>query len=135
MGTQRVQMKGLVGLFGLSCRYKSFLSCLSCSSHPQYKIFFSSPYTISIHSSPSPSKLGTGQAVVLVGLGTGQAVVLGRLSLAISASQGLRIWPLYCTPLRVSHKETLRRRITVTSHLNELSTDQLGYRVRVGGRG
>jgi hypothetical protein len=38
----------------------------------QYKNFFSSLYTISIHFPPTPSKLDTGQAVVL-----------GRLSLSM----------------------------------------------------
>jgi hypothetical protein len=47
----------LVGSLGLSCRYKRFLFCLDCSSRPQYKILFSSPYTISKPLSPQPSKL------------------------------------------------------------------------------
>ncbi len=46
----------LVGLLGLSCRYKRFLFCLGCSSRPG--IIFSSPYTISIPLAPSPSMLG-----------------------------------------------------------------------------
>jgi hypothetical protein len=50
MGTQRLQTKGvlswLVRSLGFLCRYKRFLSCLGYSSRPQYKISFSSPYTI-----------------------------------------------------------------------------------------
>ncbi len=54
MGTQKVQMKGvpsLVGSLGLSWQYKTFLFCLGCSSPP------STPCTISMPLSPSPSKL------------------------------------------------------------------------------
>ncbi len=64
MGTQRVQMKGVLPFFfvsslGLSCWYKRFLSRLRCSGRPmQYKILFSSPNTISTSLSPSPCKLG-----------------------------------------------------------------------------
>ncbi len=36
---------------------KRFLSCLGCFSRPSTNLF-SSPYTISLHLSPSPSKLG-----------------------------------------------------------------------------
>jgi len=48
----------LVGLLGLSCRYKRFLFCLGCFSRSSTKYFFLSPYTISITLFPSPSKLG-----------------------------------------------------------------------------
>ncbi len=48
----------LFGSLGLLCWYKRFFFCLGCSSSAQYKIFLSSPYTILIHLSPSPSKLG-----------------------------------------------------------------------------
>ncbi len=56
--SKRTNKRGsfLVGSLGLSCRYKRFLFCLGCSA--QYKIIFSSPYTISVPLSPSPSKLG-----------------------------------------------------------------------------
>jgi hypothetical protein len=48
----------LVGSSGSSCRYKRFCPALGCSSWPRQKIFFPHPYSISIHLSPSPSKLG-----------------------------------------------------------------------------
>ncbi len=60
MEIRRVQLKGVlswVGLLGSSCRYTRFLSCLGCSSRPCTKYFFS-PYSISIHLSPLPSRLG-----------------------------------------------------------------------------
>ncbi len=60
MGTQRVQMKGsfLCWFVGLVVPVQDFFvqPCLLQSA--QYKIFFSSPYIISIHLSPSPNKLG-----------------------------------------------------------------------------
>jgi hypothetical protein len=48
----------LIGSLGVSCWYQRFLFCLGCSSQPSTKYFFSSLYTISIHFSPLPSKLG-----------------------------------------------------------------------------
>ncbi len=47
----------LVGLLGLSCRYRRFLSSLGYSRRPRTK-YFSPPYTISVHLSPSPSRQG-----------------------------------------------------------------------------
>jgi hypothetical protein len=43
---------------GLSCRDNKFFILPSLLQSAQYKIFLSSPYTISIHMSPSPSKVG-----------------------------------------------------------------------------
>ncbi len=40
-------------------RYKRFLSCPGCCSWPSTKFSFSSPNTISLHLSRSPSKLGS----------------------------------------------------------------------------
>ncbi len=59
MGTQRVHMKGFLpcGFVASSCWYKNFLVCTGCSSWPRDKIFFPSPYTISVYLSPSPSRL------------------------------------------------------------------------------
>ncbi len=48
----------LVGSLGLSCVYKYFCSALAALLSGQYKIYFSSPCSISIPLSPSPSKLG-----------------------------------------------------------------------------
>ncbi len=48
----------LAGSLGLSCRNKRFLYRLGCSSWPSIFIFFLTVYPISIHLSPSPSKLG-----------------------------------------------------------------------------
>ncbi len=49
----------LVGSLGLSCLYKRFLFCLSCSVGPVQNIFFLTvQYIISILLSPSPCKLG-----------------------------------------------------------------------------
>ncbi len=47
----------LIGSLASSCRYRRLLTCLGCSVTPQYNIFFSSPYTISIYVSPSPNNL------------------------------------------------------------------------------
>jgi hypothetical protein len=56
IGTQRVQMKGVLPwLVRQACCAGSALAALV---GPIYKIFFSSPCTISIPGSPSPSKLG-----------------------------------------------------------------------------
>ncbi len=69
MGTQRVQMKGVLPWLvhlGLSCRYKRLLSCLGCSGQPSTKYFFLSPYTISILCVPIAQQ-------------PGQAVVQGRM--------------------------------------------------------
>ena len=44
-------------MLGLPCRYTRILFCLGCSIRPSTNIF-SSPYTISIPLSSSPSKLG-----------------------------------------------------------------------------
>jgi hypothetical protein len=60
-GTQGVHMKRgffLVGALGLSCWYKRLLFCLGCSSRLSTKKKFHSQYTISLHMSPSSSKLG-----------------------------------------------------------------------------
>jgi hypothetical protein len=49
----------LVGsLVGLAVPVQEILSCLDCSSRPRTKYFFSSPHTLSLHLSPSLSKLG-----------------------------------------------------------------------------
>ncbi len=55
-GLKGVHMKGasLVGFLGSSCWYKIFLSCLV----GLVQNIFSSPYTISLHLSPTPSELG-----------------------------------------------------------------------------
>ncbi len=66
----------LVGLFGLTCRWKRFLAA---PVRPVQSIFFSSPYTMSIHLSPLPSKLHR------------QAVVLGSLSLSMCLWFFLRV--------------------------------------------
>ncbi len=47
----------MMGSSGLLCGYKRFLSCLTCSSRTSSKKIFS-PYTISNHLFPLPSKLG-----------------------------------------------------------------------------
>jgi hypothetical protein len=74
MGAQRVQMKGVLPwLDSLGYRRaftRDFGPALAALVGKVQNIF-SSPYTISIHLSPSPSKLDTGQTVVL-----------GRLSLS-----------------------------------------------------
>ncbi len=73
MGTQRVQMKGVLPwlvLGGLSCQYKRFLFSLGCSSQPSTNIFF-----LTIHFFNS---------FVSVNHQAGQAAVLGRLSLSMS---------------------------------------------------
>jgi hypothetical protein len=59
MGTKRVQMKGVLPGFVnlLVVPVIEILFSLGCS-RAQYKIFFSSLYTISISLFPSPSKLG-----------------------------------------------------------------------------
>jgi hypothetical protein len=43
---------------GLSCKYKHLLSCLGYSGRPSTKYFFPSRTLISVHLSPSHSKLG-----------------------------------------------------------------------------
>ncbi len=48
----------MVGSFGSPCRYERFFILPSLLWSDQYKRFFSSPYTISLHVSPSPSNLG-----------------------------------------------------------------------------
>ncbi len=55
----------LVSSLGSSCRYKSFLFCLGCSSRPSTK-YFSSPYTHYFNS------------LVPIAQQAGQAEVLGR---------------------------------------------------------
>ncbi len=62
----------LVGSLNSLCRYKRLLSSLSCSSHQsaQYKIFFSSLYTVSVYFVPIAQQ-------------TRQAVVPDRLSLNV----------------------------------------------------
>ncbi len=60
-----------VGSSDLSCRYKRVLFCLHCHNRPIAKKKFTSPYSISIYLSSSPSKLA------------GQEAVLGRLSLSM----------------------------------------------------
>jgi hypothetical protein len=52
----------MVGSLGSSSRYTRFLSCLGCFSGPSTQCFFPHLYSISVHLSTSPSKLG--QAVV-----------------------------------------------------------------------
>ena len=47
----------MVGSLGSPNRYKRFLFFLGCYCRPTYKIFFYSSKTISLHLSPSPSKL------------------------------------------------------------------------------
>jgi hypothetical protein len=47
----------MVGSLGSPNRYKRFLFFLGCYCRPTCKIFFSSSKTISLHLSPSPSKL------------------------------------------------------------------------------
>ncbi len=74
-GLNEYKWKGcFLGWFaGLACRYKSFLFlfCLGCSSRPS-KNTFSSPYTIPIPLSPSPSKLD------------GQPCLVARLLMCVS---------------------------------------------------
>jgi hypothetical protein len=55
-GSTYERVHSLVGSLSLSCRYKRFLSCLGSSIRSDSK-YSSSPYTISIHLSPLPSKL------------------------------------------------------------------------------
>jgi hypothetical protein len=73
MGTQRVQLKGvlsLVGYLGLSYRYERFLSCLGCFSWSSTKYFFHPVHYFNFF--------------VHIVQQAGQAAVLGRLSLSIS---------------------------------------------------
>jgi hypothetical protein len=60
----------LVGSLVLSCRYKRFLFCLGCSSHPNTKYFF-----LTVHYF---------NAFLPIAQQAGQAAVLGRLSLCVS---------------------------------------------------
>ncbi len=58
-GTHVVHMKWALPWLVRSARRAGmrFTFWLGCSSPPQNKIFFTSPYTISLHLSPTPSKL------------------------------------------------------------------------------
>ncbi len=66
--------RSLVGLLGLSCRYKRFLFCLGCSSRPSTKYFFSLSQFLCTHRQQA-----------------GQAAVLGRLSISMCLWPGIRI--------------------------------------------
>jgi hypothetical protein len=64
MGTQRVQMKGILPWlvrWALCARERDLCPALAALVGP-VQIFISSPYSISIHLSPVPTELGTGQA-------------------------------------------------------------------------
>jgi hypothetical protein len=71
----------LVGLLGLSCRYKRVLFCLGCSSRPSTKYFF---LTVLVHFFTS---------FVPIAQQAGQAAVLGRLSC------NMCLWAIEKTPL------------------------------------
>jgi len=73
--------KLLVCSFGLSCRYKRFLSCLGCSSRSRTKYF-----SLTVHYFNS---------FVPIAQQPGQATVLGRLSLSVSLSYTLETSSLW----------------------------------------
>jgi hypothetical protein len=57
-----VSVPSLVGLLGLSCRYKRFFLCLGCSIRPSTKHFFLTlHYRVSNPLSPSPSFFQAGR--------------------------------------------------------------------------